>query len=106
MLPFPGPGAKVQISADGGMRSRWSANGRELLFWDSAGNATLFSSAVQLSPFAAAPPQKLFSTMSGSTWGVAPDGQHFLVESVQNNAALVIVTNWFDELRRRAPVKK
>jgi serine/threonine-protein kinase len=106
VLPFPGPGAKVQISSDGAMRSRWSTNGRELLFWDSIGNATLHSAAIQLSPFAAAPPQKLFSALSGSTWGVAPDSQHFLVEVVQSNAALVTVTNWFDELRRRAPVKK
>jgi hypothetical protein len=37
---------------------------------------------------------------------VAPDGQHFLVESVQSGGTLVTVTNWFDELRRRAPVKK
>lgn len=42
----------------------------------------------------------------GATWGVAPDAQHFLVESVQSGAVFVIVTNWFDELRRRAPVKK
>jgi eukaryotic-like serine/threonine-protein kinase len=106
VLPFPGPGAKVQVSADGGLRSRWSADGRELFLWDSTGNAALLSSAVQLSPFSAATPRKLFSTTSGSTWGVAPDGQHFLVESVQNNAVFVTVTNWFDELRRRAPVRK
>jgi Tol biopolymer transport system component len=107
VLPFPGPGAKAEISAEGGVRPRWSANGRELFFWDTnGGNATLLSSAVQLSPFTAAPPQKLFTAFSGTTWGVAPDGQHFLVESVQSGAVFVSVTNWFDELRRRAPVKK
>jgi serine/threonine-protein kinase len=107
VMPFPGPGARVQISADGGSRPRWSASGRELFFWNSFGaNATLFSSTIQLSPFAASAPQKLFSTIVGTTWGVAPDGQHFLVESFQNGGTLVTVTNWFDELRRRAPVKK
>jgi DNA invertase Pin-like site-specific DNA recombinase len=55
---------------------------------------------------AAAPPQKLFSVLSGSTFAVAPDGQHFLVETVQNGAVFVTVTNWFDELRRRAPAKR
>jgi eukaryotic-like serine/threonine-protein kinase len=107
VLPFAGSGAKVQISADGANRPRWSATGRELFFWSSdGGNATLFSSAIQPAPFAASVPQKLFSAFAGSTWGVAPDGQHFLVESVQSGSTLVIVTNWFDELRRRAPVKK
>ena len=38
--------------------------------------------------------------------GVAPDGQHFLVESAPGGGMPVIVTNWFDELRRRAPVKE
>ena len=107
VLPFPGSGAKVQISADGARRPRWSPSGRELFFWSSAGgNATLFSSTTQLSPFAASAPQKLFTTLAGTTFGVAPDGQHFLVESVQSSGTLVTVTNWFDELRRRAPVKK
>ncbi len=107
VLPFPGPGAKTEISSEGGVRPRWSANGRELFFWDTnGGNSTLLSAAMQLSPFSAAPPQKLFTAFSGTTWGVAPDAQHFLVESVQSGAVFVTVTNWFDELRRRAPVKK
>jgi Tol biopolymer transport system component len=107
VVPFPGPGPKYQISADGGTRERWSAHGHELFFWDLiAGNATLLTSTIQLSPFASTPPQKLFTTFSGTTWGVAPDGQHFLVESVSSGGTLVTVTNWFDELRRRAPAKK
>ena len=106
VLPVSGPGAKVQISSGGALRPRWSPGGRELLFWESNGNATLLSSAVQLSPFSTAPPQKLFTALAGSTWGVAPDGQHFLLEVVQNGSVIATVTNWFDELRRRAPVKK
>jgi serine/threonine-protein kinase len=106
VLPFPGPGPKVQISADGGQRAQWSTNDRELLFWDSVGEATLLSSAIKSSPFSNAPPQKLFTAFSGTTWGVAPDGQHFLVETVASGGTLVVVNNWFDELRRRAPMKK
>jgi tRNA A-37 threonylcarbamoyl transferase component Bud32/dipeptidyl aminopeptidase/acylaminoacyl peptidase len=106
VLPFPGPGPKVQISSDGGERERWSADGRELLFWDTVGNATLMSAAIKTPPFSNAPAQKLFTAFSGTTWGVAPDAQHFLVETVANGGTLVTVTNWFDELRRRAPVKK
>jgi hypothetical protein len=48
---------------------------------------------------------------SGTTWDVAPDGKRFLVELTQvSNAAggskVAAVTDWFDELRRRAPAKK
>ena len=107
VVPFPGPGGKHQISADGGAHARWSANGHELFFWDlSSGNATLHVSTIQSSPFTASAPEKLFTTFTGTTWGVAPDGQHFLVESVSNGGTLVTVNNWLDELRRRAPVKK
>jgi eukaryotic-like serine/threonine-protein kinase len=107
VLPFPGPGAKHQVSADGGARERWSANGHELFFWDLiAGNATLLASTIQLSPFTSTPPQKLFTTFTGTTWGVAPDGQHFLVEAVATGGTMVTVTNWLDELRRRAPLTR
>ncbi|HEX5071038.1 MAG TPA: protein kinase [Vicinamibacterales bacterium] len=105
VVPFPGPGAKKQVSSAGASRVRWVGAGRELVFWDGTGNA-LLSSAIQFSPFAAAPPQELFNVFAGTTFGAAPDGQHFLVESVQSGATLVTVTNWFDELRRRAPTKK
>jgi len=107
VMPFPGPGAKVQVSERGANRERWAANGRELFFWDAlGGSATLYSAAITPSPLSAAPPVPLFSTFAGTTWGVAPDGQHFLVESVAQGATFVTVTNWFDELRRRAPPKQ
>ncbi|HUL74661.1 MAG TPA: protein kinase [Vicinamibacterales bacterium] len=107
VVPYPGPGPKVQVSDHGGSRPRWSATGRELLFWDSnGGSAGLYSVPVQLSPFSAGTPVHLFSMFAGTTWGVAPDAQHFLIESVAEGASLATVTNWFDELRRRAPVKK
>jgi serine/threonine-protein kinase len=107
VVPFPSGGAKHQVSSNGGTRERWSADGKELLFWDLlAGNASLHSAVVQKAPFGFAPPEKLFTTFTGTTWGAAPDGQHFLIESVSNGGTLVVVTNWFDELRRRAPAKK
>ena len=107
VVPFPGPGPKVQVSDNGASRVRWAPNGRELLYWDVAGgSAGLFSVSIQASPFSAGTPQRLFSMFAGTTWGIAPDGQHFLIESVGEGATIATVTNWFDELKRRAPVKK
>ena len=64
---------------------------------------------IQPTPFSAGEPRELFKAFSGTTWDVAPDGDHFLVEAVGTpgtGSVFAIVTNWFDELRRRAPVKK
>ena len=49
--------------------------------------------------------------LSGTTWDPAPDGKRFLVEQSAVNLAsvgtsLAVVTEWFDELKRRAPARK
>ena len=109
--PFPGPGAKVRVSTQSGRDPRWTRNGRELLYWTaSPGNAGLMSVAVETTPtFTPAAPRELFRYAPGTTWDVAPDGEHFLVEqtaAIGTGAVFAFVTNWFDELRRRAPVRK
>ncbi len=107
LMPFPGPGPKIQVSDHGGTRPRWNRNGRELMFWDAGGGtAGLYTVTVQESPMSASAPVQLFSMFAGTTWDIAPDGQHFLIESVVEGGTIVTVTNWFDELRRRAPASK
>lgn len=46
--------------------------------------------------------------MSGTTWDVSPDPNRFLVEltTATGGSTLVMVTDWFDELRRLAPSKR
>jgi hypothetical protein len=54
-------------------------------------------------------PKELFQLSLGTTWDPAPDGERFLVEVLstsQTGSVFATVTNWFDELRRRAPSKK
>jgi Tol biopolymer transport system component len=112
VLPFPGPGPKVRVSTDGGgIQPRWSRDGRQLFFWTAMpGNATLSVAAVQPgAAFAVDAPRELFKTIPGTTWDVAPDGDHFLVEvtpTVDGGSVFVTVTEWFEELRHRAPSKK
>jgi eukaryotic-like serine/threonine-protein kinase len=110
VMPFPGPGAKVQVSTNGGLRVRWAKSGREVFFWNNAnGNATLLGAAIQTTPLTAGVPHALFTAFSGTTFDVAPDGEHFLVETVGDattGAVFATVSNWFDELQRRAPRKK
>jgi hypothetical protein len=43
-----------------------------------------------------------------TTWDVAPDGKHFLVEMNPNPTEhpMLGVENWFDELQQLAPAKR
>jgi hypothetical protein len=66
---------------------------------------------VQTAPaFKVGSPQLVFANTSGTTWDVAPDSKRFLIEltSVSEAAGnrMAVVTDWFEELRRRAPAKK
>jgi serine/threonine-protein kinase len=109
--PFPGPGAKTRVSTASGRTPRWSHKGNELFYWTAApGNAGLMSVTVQTSPtLSIGAPKELFRYAPGTTWDVAPDGERFLVEQASptgTGAIFAVVTDWFDELRRRAPAKK
>jgi hypothetical protein len=43
----------------------------------------------------------------GRTYDVSPDGSRFLMVRVgdQSSTPLVVVLNWFEELRRLAPIR-
>ncbi len=106
--PFPGPGAKVRISTEGGSAPRWSRNGRELFYWLPARNGLMAVETQTTPTFHAGLPQQLFKMFSGTTWDVTPDGKRFLVELFASGSTLRMetVVNWFDELRRRVPAGK
>ena len=107
--PFPGPGPKTRISLDGGSTPRWSKDGRELFYWARVPVAKLIAVDVVTSPdFRAGTPRELFRQPSTTTWDITPDRNRFLVElsARATGSTLAIVTNWFEELRRRAPAKK
>jgi hypothetical protein len=101
---------KTRISTMGGRGPRWGRNNRELLYWgNTPGNPGLMLVPIELTPtFRAGTPQELFRLGAGTTWDIAPGGEKFLVEvsRVTTGATFAAVTNWFDELRRRAPIAK
>jgi dipeptidyl aminopeptidase/acylaminoacyl peptidase len=106
--PFPGPGPKTRISLDGGSTPRWSKDGRELFYWARVPIAKLIAVDVVTSPeFRAGTPRELFQQPSTTTWDITPDRNRFLVElsARSGGSTLAIVTNWFEELRRRAPTR-
>jgi Tol biopolymer transport system component len=112
VVPFPGPGGKVQISTHGGVNPRWSRNGRELFYGEvNAPGATLDQlMAVNMEAATPGRPQPLFKS-PGLQFDVTPDPQRFLVARRQENSkgtanTFIVITDWFEDLRRRASVKQ
>jgi serine/threonine-protein kinase len=118
--PFPNVnGGRSQISTAGGTRPLWARNGRELFYFDLDG--VLMAVRIGAGPnFSAGSPVKLLDPKyfagtpgtAGRTYDVSPDGERFLMikdnasgTQAPNVANIVVVLNWFEELKARLPVK-
>jgi len=111
--PFPGPGGKWQISTDGGIEPVWNRNGRELFYRN---RNRMMAVPVTTEPtFSAGHPSMLFEgeylaspfPATGVTYDVTADGQRFLMVKETPQASDIkinVVANWFEELKRLAPV--
>jgi serine/threonine-protein kinase len=116
--PFPAvnAGGRWQISTGGGTKPVWARNGRELFHLDAKGAMTVVP--VQTAPaFSAGNPTKLFDTsyttaVQARSYDVFPDGRRFLMIKDQpideqtsraTTASIVVVLNWFEELKRLVP---
>jgi len=104
--PFPGLGAKWQVSTDGGMGPSWEPkHGRELYYQN---RSKLMAVAIQTTPkFAAAAPRVLFDApYVEGFYDVAPDGRFIMIDHKQSEppaSQITLITNWFEELKRRVP---
>ena len=108
-----------QVSTEGGTRPAWSRDGRELFYVDFANTLTAVAVRTSGTTFAAGTPAKLFETALGGSltsprdYDVGRDGRRFLMirESVARDrnappAGMVVVQNWFEELRAKVPAGK
>ena len=112
--PYPGPAGKSQVSTDGGRFPVWSRNGRELFYRN--GDKMMVVDVTVQPTFSAAKPRMLFreqhwgGTALGGSYDVSPDGQRFLMikesEEATTLAQIVLVQNWFEELKQRVPTGK
>ncbi len=102
---FPEPGARIQVSPDGGSNARWRRDGKELFYM--AGDGTLMAVPVSSDPQGAiqfgrsAPLFRFFAPNKGIPAGKQPydvtaGGQRFIVSSVvrQNDPVLHVLLNW------------
>jgi eukaryotic-like serine/threonine-protein kinase len=112
--PFPGPGGKWQISTAGGTFPAWSRNNRELFYRTPDGQIMVVSYTADGDSFQADKPRPVAETrttavVGGRSYAVHPDGQRFVVATAPQETAkqdkVVIVSNFFDELKRLVPAK-
>ena len=115
--PFPGPGGKWQISTNGGVYPFWSRTRRELFYGGSPDQRFMVATySVDSDSFRADKP-RVWSELSvplrprgGRASDLHPDGERWAMAPVtQNETAakqdkVVFVFNFFDELRRIAPL--
>ena len=112
--PYPGPGKREVISANGGTQPVWT--GRELLYWETGTMTKLMAVDVAFDPaFRAGRPRVVLEWMTSRyppgagprAFDVTPDGKRFLMIQQRDDASqppmthIVLVQNWFEELKRR-----
>ena len=104
--PFPGPGRKTPVSADGGAQPRWQRDGRELFYITLDGQLQSVSMRFDSNgTIQAGSPVRLFQTHVGAVvqggssqaYVVSRDGQRFLmntVAEVASSSPITMILNW------------
>ena len=114
--PFPGPGGKTTISTGGGTNAVWSQKRHELLYLAPDGRVMVVQYAATGDDFRVEKPRVWSGTLvqrrplSGNSFDLDPDGTRVVMSpGTAATAGPTHVTLWFnffDELRRLAPVTK
>ena len=111
--PFPNvDDDKMLVSTDGGEHPLWSADGRELFY---RGGGYLLAVPLGADPvLSAGTPERLFwmgpySTVDARFFDVSADGRFLMmrredeIADGQDSPELIVVLNWFEELKRLVP---
>ncbi|MFI5312177.1 MAG: protein kinase, partial [Gemmatimonadales bacterium] len=108
--PFPGEGARVQVSTNGGGDPMWARSGRALYY--THGKQIIAATVTTGPAFSVGARQVVLegdfmSNASHQDYDVAPDGQHFLmIKRAGDEAQTIMVHNWAREVRARAAVPR
>ncbi len=118
--PFPASGVATQVSAKGGTEPVWSKDGRELYYRagvedaeDRYMMAVPVGTGEDLEP---GRPVELFEDRFARTtllfgdripnYDVSPEGRFLMIRAADNReGGLIVVLNWFEELKRLLPVQ-
>jgi Tol biopolymer transport system component len=106
--PYPGPGAPVRLSPNGGTEPVWARSGKELYYLEAA---KLMAVAIEArADFNFKPAAFLFESnyVRGGqppSYDVAADGRFIMIKSANSRAGtspMTVVLNWADKLPVRA----
>ena len=110
VVPYPGPGPKIQISTSGGQAPLWRADGKEL-FFQGMDQTILVVDVHAGAIFEVGAPKALFTIAMaapgpyrGYRWAPSPDGQRFIINASSSDVAagrFTVVSNWTQELHGR-----
>ncbi len=107
---FPGPGAQWQVSTSGGGVPTWSRTRNELFYLSPDSHVMVVSYTVEGTTFRSGPPQQwseqpINERPGPRSFDLHPDGDRMLVSgdptTRTNVNKVVLVSNFFDEVRRR-----
>ena len=107
--PFPGPGGKRQISANGGTKAQWRKDGREIFYVAPGGELMAAEVAARNGTLEVGKVQQLFDVSGGgdvtqgNPYDVSSDGQKFLVldrGAASAKRPLTLLQNWTAALRK------
>jgi Tol biopolymer transport system component len=114
--PFPGPGGKWEISTGGGTNAVWSRARRELLYRAPDGRIMVVPYTAAGDALQAEKPRVWSETPvqlrppGGASFDLHPDGERVAMapgtEAPAGPTHVTLIFNFFDELRRLAPLGK
>ena len=113
----PGPGGKWLVSTDGGTHPTWSRTRHEIFYASTDNRLMVASYTVEGDSFKADTPrvwsERRFSVRPRNrSFDLHPDGERVVLAAAPDNESaakqdkLVFIFNFFDELRRLAPVAR
>jgi serine/threonine protein kinase/Tol biopolymer transport system component len=108
VVPFGHPGAKHQVSTDGGDLPRWRADGKELFFLSPDDKMMSAEIVESENDFETGKIQSLFQTHAFITaswsYDVSADGKRFVIETRDPHAGtgpITLITNWPGLLKQK-----
>jgi eukaryotic-like serine/threonine-protein kinase len=101
ITPFPGGGAKWEVSKDGGSSPKWRGDGKELFYLDNSDSIVAVELAVSSNAIDLGVPHTLFQAVGiqrdYGPYDVTSDGKKFLINSgniAHGGEPLMLVQDW------------